>query len=127
MIGRAAVDRERRRKMLLGRALGTVCAYIFYVYGLAAALCVTVETFCTRVPLLRRAIDLVAAVAVQDRRTRARGISNAFEKRPDCIREYPVCCGCRVTGHLKGFAYATFRTWLSRCKRFENFKTSPLL
>lgn len=92
-----------------------VCIFLFFLRPRLDALGVTVETFCTRVPVLRRAIDLIAADCrrppPRDEATRAQQVFlNAFEKQPglhpENISLYSV--RHRVTDRLKGFARAHY-------------------
>jgi len=66
---------------------------------------VTVKTFCTRVPILRQAIDLTAvAIAASTGEIPHIGdISNAFVKQPEPHSRVSFHNEYRVTGHLKSF------------------------
>lgn len=82
----------------------------------------TVKTFCTRVPILRHAIDLVAAAiaASTGEIPRAGDISNAFVKQPGLHSRVSLHTEYRVTGHLKSLA--RFEMRILDSEKFSNFE-----
>lgn len=93
------------------------------VYGLTRTLRVTVKTFCTRVPILRLAIDLVvAAIAASTGEIpRAGDISNAFVKQSGLHSRIPLHNEYRVTGYLKSLVL--FEMYILDSEKFNNFET----
>lgn len=87
-----------------------ICIFLC-VYGLARTLRVTVKTFCTRVPILRHAIDLAAAAIATSTGEipRTGDISNTFVKQPGLHSRVSLHNEYRVTDHLKSLVY------VSRC------------
>ena len=93
------------------------------VYGLARTLRVTVKTFCTRVPILRHAIDLAtAAIAASTGEIPRTGdISNTFVKQPGLHSRVSLHNEYRVTDHLKSLE--RFEMRILDSEKFNNFET----